>query len=66
MPSECGRLAESPAEWLAAFRRLAADAELRQRMGTAARYWVEEHYSLRSALPLLTGVIQRAVTAIPS
>jgi glycosyltransferase involved in cell wall biosynthesis len=66
VPSECGLLAHSSAEWLAAFRRLAADAELRQRMGTAARYWVEEHYSLRSALLVLTDVIQRAVTAIPS
>jgi glycosyltransferase involved in cell wall biosynthesis len=66
VPPECGLLAGSPEQWLAAFRRLTADAELRQRMGTAARYWVEEHYSLRSALPVLTGVIQRAVTAIPS
>ena len=63
---ECGLLAESPAEWLAAFRRLAADAELRQRIGAAGRHWVEQRYSLRSALPVLTGVIDLAVAAIPS
>jgi glycosyltransferase involved in cell wall biosynthesis len=66
VPPECGLLAESPAEWLEAFRRLAADPELRLRMGTAARHWVKERYSLRSALPVLTGVIQRAVVSISS
>jgi glycosyltransferase involved in cell wall biosynthesis len=65
VPPECGLLAESPAEWLEAFRRLAADPELRLRMGTAARHWVKERYSLRSALPVLTGVIQRAAEAHP-
>ena len=66
VPPECGLLAESPEQWLAAFRRLAADPQLRQRMGVAARQWVVQRYSLRSALPVLTGVIQRAVAAIPS
>jgi len=66
VPAECGLLAETPEQWLAAFRRLAADSELRQRMGTAARHWVQERYSLSSALPVLTGVIQRAVAAHPS
>ena len=61
VPPECGLLAESPEQWLAAFRRLAADPELRQRMGEAARHWVDQRYSLRSALPHLTGVIKRAV-----
>ena len=65
VPTECGLLAETPAEWLAAFRRLAADPELRQRMGTAARHWVEQRYSLCSALPVLSGVIQRAAAAHP-
>jgi len=63
VPPDCGLLAESSAEWLAAFRRLAADPELRQRMGTAARQWVEQHYSLRSALPVLIEVIQRSAPA---
>ena len=61
VPKECGLLAESPEEWLAAFQCLAADCALRQRMGRAARRWVEERYSLRSALPMLVDVIQRAV-----
>jgi glycosyltransferase involved in cell wall biosynthesis len=65
VPPECGLLAESPAEWLAAFWQLALDPELRQRMGSAARHWVEQRYSLRSALPVLTGVIQRAAAALP-
>ena len=65
VPAECGLLVESPGEWLAAFRQVAAEPELRQRMGTAARHWVEQRYSLRSALPVLTDVIQRAVAAHP-
>jgi glycosyltransferase involved in cell wall biosynthesis len=63
VPSSCGMLARGPAEWLAAFRQLAADADLRQRMGSAARRWVEERYSLRSALPVLSSVIHRATAA---
>lgn len=59
-------MAETLEEWQAAFRRLAADPELHQRMGTAARHWVEQHYSLRSALPVLTDVIQHAAAAHPS
>lgn len=63
VPPGCGILAETPEQWLQAFRRLAADPELRQRMGNAARRWVEQHYSLHSALPMLTGVIQGAAAA---
>jgi len=65
VPRDCGLLAETSEEWLAALRRLAADPSLRQRMGMAARHWVKESYSLRSALPVLTGVIQRAAVAHP-
>jgi hypothetical protein len=43
------------------FRQLAADPELRARMGVAGRQWVEERYSLRSALPVLEGVIREVV-----
>lgn len=60
VPPECGLLAESPEQWLAAFQRLAAEPELRQLMGTASRYWVEQRYSLRSALPVLEGAIRKA------
>ncbi len=63
VPPTCGFLTSSADEWLAAFRLLAADPNLRRRMGVAGRQWVEEHYSLRSALPVLTSVIRRAITA---
>jgi glycosyltransferase involved in cell wall biosynthesis len=63
---ECGLLADSSEQWLAAFRRLAADPSLRQCMGRAARQWVEQHYSLRSALPVLTDLIQRSAAVHPS
>jgi glycosyltransferase involved in cell wall biosynthesis len=66
VPPECGLLAESPEQWLAAFRLLATDPELRQRMGLASHQWVEQCYSLRSALPVLTSVIQRVAPAQPS
>jgi len=65
VPPDCGLLAETPEEWLEALRQLAADPSLRQRMGTAARHWVKEHYSLSSALPVLTGAIQSAAAAHP-
>jgi glycosyltransferase involved in cell wall biosynthesis len=41
-----GILATGPAEWVAAVRQLAADPELRRRMGSAARGRVEADYSL--------------------
>ena len=65
VPPSCGLLADSSQQWLAAFRQLAADPARRLRLGAAARHWVEQHYSLRSALPVLTGVIQRAAAAQP-
>jgi glycosyltransferase involved in cell wall biosynthesis len=63
VPPTCGFLASSADDWLVAFRQLAADPNLRRRMGAAGRQWVEEGYSLRSALPVLTSVIRRARTA---
>jgi len=35
-------------------------------MGQAAGQWVEQRYSLRSALPVLSDVIQRSAAALPS
>ena len=66
VPPGCGLLADSSHQWLVAFRQLAADPLLRLRLGAAARQWVEHHYSLRSALPVLTAVIQRHVAAQPN
>jgi len=63
VPPQCGLLAHSPDQWLAAFQRLASDPSLRQRMGRDARQLVEERYSLRSALPVLIDFIQRSVAA---
>ena len=63
LPPDCGFLADSSQQWLEAFRQLAADSALRMRLGAAGRHWVEQHYSLQSALPVLTGVVQRAVAA---
>jgi glycosyltransferase involved in cell wall biosynthesis len=61
VPATCGLLASSADDWLAAFRQLAADPALRARLGAAGRQWVEERYSLRSALPVLAGVIREVV-----
>ena len=61
VPPSCGFLASSADDWLFAFRQLAADPALRHRMGDAGRQWVEDRYSLRRALPVLTGVIRDAV-----
>ena len=58
VPPSCGFLARSPDDWLVAFCTLAGDPSLRKRMGAAGRQWVEDHYSLRSALPVLSGVIR--------
>jgi len=63
VPPACGILADSTDEWLIAFRQLASEPEQRRRMGSTARQWVEERYSLRCALPVLTSVVQRAADA---
>ena len=43
-----GYLATTTAEWVEKMSRLVEDADLRQRMGQAARNTVEERYSLRA------------------
>jgi glycosyltransferase involved in cell wall biosynthesis len=58
LPS-CGLLASSADDWYAAFCLLAADPALRLRKGASGRQWVDERYSLRSALPLLERLIRR-------
>jgi len=62
VPPACGILARHADDWLTAFRVLAADPGLRSTMGAAARQWVEERYSLRSALPVLSGLIRQLVS----
>ena len=63
VPPSCGLLACGPAEWLAAFRQLAANPDLRKRLGASGRQWVEQRYSLHSALPVFTAVIRRAAAS---
>ena len=63
VPAECGLLVNSSHEWLKAFRKLASDKLLRERMGIAARQWVEQNYSLRSSLPKFVEVIEKSVSA---
>lgn len=58
VPPSCGLLADSSIEWLSAFRQLAFDPALRARLGAGGCRWVEQRYSLRSALPVLEGVIR--------
>jgi glycosyltransferase involved in cell wall biosynthesis len=43
---ETGMLATSPSEWVLAMAQLAGDAQLRQRIGLAARKQVETNYSV--------------------
>jgi glycosyltransferase involved in cell wall biosynthesis len=62
-----GYLAESPAEWVEAVRRLARDPELRRRLGQAGRRRVEEEFSVRAGaglwLSVLDGLMQRKEAA---
>ncbi|MBI4349039.1 MAG: glycosyltransferase family 4 protein [Elusimicrobia bacterium] len=46
--------------WVSALERLAADPELRTRMGSAGRRRAEEHHSLHVKAPLLADVLRRA------
>jgi glycosyltransferase involved in cell wall biosynthesis len=64
VPPECGFLAETTEQWLKSFRYLAADSQLRQQLGAAARLWVKQRYSLSSALPIYSGLIQRAAVVL--
>lgn len=49
-PSGGGYLVTRPEEWHARLRELIADAELRRRMGAAAREHAVRHYSVRSVV----------------
>lgn len=55
-----GFLAETPQEWADALRRLAADPDLRRRLGAAGRAKVERHYSLSGTAPRLIQLLRAA------
>jgi glycosyltransferase involved in cell wall biosynthesis len=54
---ETGFLAETAEEWTAALRRLAAEPELRRRMGQAGRRLLEERYSVERGAALWLGLL---------
>jgi glycosyltransferase involved in cell wall biosynthesis len=55
-----GFLADTPEEWSDALRKLAADPELRRRMGEAARRTVEESYAAEVVVPRLAAILGKA------
>ncbi len=55
---ETGLLADTPEEWAQAIGRLAADPELRTRMGAAGRRLVEQHYSVDRWGPRFAQIIK--------
>jgi glycosyltransferase involved in cell wall biosynthesis len=54
-----GFLADTPAEWRRAIATLAADPELRRRMGCAARLRLERHWSVQGWGPRLVAILDR-------
>jgi glycosyltransferase involved in cell wall biosynthesis len=56
-PGETGFLATTEAEWVEAMRTLAADPDLRRRMGAAGRRLVEERYSVEAGATLWANLI---------
>jgi glycosyltransferase involved in cell wall biosynthesis len=56
-PGETGFLATTEAEWVEAVRTLAADPDLRRRMGAAGRKLVEDRYSVEAGAALWLNLI---------
>ncbi|SMH41209.1 glycosyltransferase family 4 protein [Azospirillum agricola] len=56
-----GLLADGPAGWETALRRLAVDPALRHRMGAAGRAKIERAYSLQAVAPRLAGLLRSVV-----
>ena len=56
-PGETGFLATTEAEWVEAIRTLAADPELRRRMGATGRKLVEQQYSVEAGAALWSNLI---------
>ncbi|MDH3223540.1 MAG: glycosyltransferase family 4 protein [Gemmatimonadota bacterium] len=53
VPEETGLWAESDPEWVEAMKRILGDPAAIESMGRNARAWIEDRYSLVSALPVL-------------
>ena len=58
-----GFRAESTAEWVAAVQRLADDPGLRERLGTAGREQVTDHYSVAAGGELWVRMLARLANA---
>ena len=56
-PGETGFLATTEAEWVEAVRTLAADPDLRRRMGAAGRKLAEDRYSVEAGAALWLNLI---------
>ncbi|MBO0735215.1 MAG: glycosyltransferase family 4 protein [Alphaproteobacteria bacterium] len=65
IPGETGFLAAADAEWVSSLLRLAQEPELRQRMGTAGRRRVKEHYSLEVGAPKLIELLYNVCGSSP-
>jgi len=62
-PEETGLLAGGEAEWVEAIRRLASDANVRQRMGRAGRARVEGEFDVRVLGPRVAGLVEEAMNS---
>ena len=58
---ECGFLPNSMSEWLDAFRAIRDDISMSERMGQEGRVRIEECYSLKRNLPVLSNMIRQVV-----
>ena len=58
-----GFLAATDHEWRSALETLAADPELRARLGRAGRQRVEEQFSTRVTAPRLATILRAAISA---
>ena len=63
-PEVNGLLATAPDEWKRALARLAADPELRARLGRAGRRRVEERYSLQVMAPRVESLLRVAAGGV--
>ncbi|MDA3831985.1 MAG: glycosyltransferase family 4 protein [Spirochaetales bacterium] len=59
--SQCGLLADTPAEWVGALRRLLGSAEQRHQLVTAGRQAVERTYCLAVQEKVLSGIFYSAI-----